>query len=161
MKGQMIQRKKAIRGVVVSLNIFSAWLQARKHWGKYKRQRGLLLHHSSIISVWAWTEKKSMVMRAIRKKLLEAVSSLQIFFKIGVLKNFANFTGKHPWLESLFNTVAGLKACNFIPKTLHTGVFLWILRNFYVHLFFTEHLKWLPLKLKIYILQLRIYYVLE
>ena len=40
-----------------------------------------------------------------------------IFFKIGVLKNFANFTGKH-LLESLFNKVAGLKTCNFFKKRL-------------------------------------------
>ena len=31
MKSQMILRKKTIRGIVVSLNIFSKWLQARKH----------------------------------------------------------------------------------------------------------------------------------
>ena len=30
----------------------------------------------------------------------------QMFFKIGVRKNFANFTGKKPLLESLFNKVA-------------------------------------------------------
>ena len=40
-----------------------------------------------------------------------------MFFKIGVLKNFANFTGKH-LLESLFEKVASLKACNFIKKRL-------------------------------------------
>ena len=40
--------------------------------------------------------------------------------KIGVLKNFAIFTGKHLWpvLESLFNKVAGFKACNFTKKRL-------------------------------------------
>ena len=31
MKGQIIQRKKAIRGTEVNLDIFSEWLQARKH----------------------------------------------------------------------------------------------------------------------------------
>ena len=34
-----------------------------------------------------------------------------MFFKIGFLKNFAIFTGKTPVLESLFNRVAGPKAC--------------------------------------------------
>ena len=38
--------------------------------------------------------------------------------KKGVLKTFANFTGKKAVLESLFNKVAGLQACNFIKKTL-------------------------------------------
>ena len=45
-------------------------------------------------------------------------SRSQIFFKIGLLKNFANFTGKAPVLESPFNKVAGLKTCNFIKKRL-------------------------------------------
>ena len=36
--------------------------------------------------------------------------------KIGVLKNSANFTGKQPAFESLFNKVVGLEVCNFIKK---------------------------------------------
>ena len=40
-----------------------------------------------------------------------------MFFKIGVLKYFAIFTGKSSDLESLFSEVAGLKACNFIKDT--------------------------------------------
>ena len=49
-----------------------------------------------------------------------------MFFKIGILKNFANFTGKHlcwseeVWLESLFNKVV---ACNFIKKGLYETMF--------------------------------------
>ena len=42
--------------------------------------------------------------------------------KKSVLKNFANFTGKH-LLESLFDNVAGLKACNFIKKRLQHWYF--------------------------------------
>ena len=45
-----------------------------------------------------------------------------MFFKIGVLKNFANFTGKH-LLESLFIKAAGLKACNFNKKRLQHRCF--------------------------------------
>ena len=47
-----------------------------------------------------------------------------MFFKIDVLKNFANFTGKKPVLESLLNKVAGLNACNFIKKILQHRFFL-------------------------------------
>ena len=36
----------------------------------------------------------------------------QMFFKIGVLKCFAN-SQKAPVLESLFNKVKGLKDCNY------------------------------------------------
>ena len=45
-----------------------------------------------------------------------------MFFKVGVLKNFANFTWKHI-LKSLFNKVAGLRSCNFIRKRLRHRCF--------------------------------------
>ena len=48
-----------------------------------------------------------------------------VFFKKGVLKNFANFTGKHR-CQSLFKKVAGLQACqtcNFIKKRLQHRCF--------------------------------------
>ena len=40
-----------------------------------------------------------------------------MFYKKGVLKNSAIFTGKHQCWR-LFNKVAGLKACNFIKKRI-------------------------------------------
>ena len=45
-----------------------------------------------------------------------------MFCKKGVFKNFANFTGKTPVLESLRKT-AGLQVCNFIKKRLQHGHF--------------------------------------
>ena len=51
-------------------------------------------------------------------------SCSQMFFKIGVLKNFTNFVGNH-W-SFFLNKVAGLKLCNFIKRDSNTGVFLWI-----------------------------------
>ena len=50
-------------------------------------------------------------------------SRSQIFFKIGVLKNFAIFTEKRV-LKPLFNKVAGLKACNFNKKRPQDRCFL-------------------------------------
>ena len=50
-----------------------------------------------------------------------------------------------PVLESLFNKVAGLKACNFIKNRLQHGCvvkFANLLRTS----FFTEHLRWLLLE---------------
>ena len=47
-----------------------------------------------------------------------------MLFKIGVLKKFAIFTGRHLMLESLFNEVAGLKASNFIRRDSNSNVFL-------------------------------------
>ena len=47
----------------------------------------------------------------------------QMFFKMDALKNFANFTGKKPVLNSLPNKVEGLKVCNFIKKKLQHRCF--------------------------------------
>ena len=56
-----------------------------------------------------------------------------MFFKIAVLKNFHSIVRKTPVLESLFNKVAGLKACIFIKKETPTQVFYYkycgILKN--------------------------------
>ena len=45
-------------------------------------------------------------------------SRSHVFFKMGFLKNFANFTRETPVLESLLNKVARLKPCKFIKKRL-------------------------------------------
>ena len=43
-----------------------------------------------------------------RRYISNRSSHSQMFFKIGALKNFANFTGKRRVLESLFYEIAGL-----------------------------------------------------
>ena len=55
----------------------------------------------------------------------------KLFCKKGVLKTFTKFAGKHPCQSLILKKVAGLRP----------GIFLWILRNFKEHLFFTEHLQ--------------------
>ena len=50
-----------------------------------------------------------------------------MFYKIGVLKNFGKFTGKHLYREFFFNKVAGLQCATILKKTLGRSVFLWIL----------------------------------
>ena len=63
-----------------------------------------------------------MSKRVIRGEEAATASVLQ---KKHVLKKFAIFTGKQktPVLESLFNKVAGPKACNFIKKRLQYKCF--------------------------------------
>ena len=51
-----------------------------------------------------------LIMAISRKSLLE------VFYRKGVLRNFAKFTGKHLWQSLFFNKVAALKP--------GTGVFL-------------------------------------
>ena len=75
-------------------------------------------------------------------------SSLSMFFKIGVLKTLANFTGKQlRW--SLFNKVVGLKAWSVIKNRLQQRCFSVKFAKFLRTTFFTEHLRWLLLEIDI------------
>ena len=65
-----------------------------------------------------------------------------MFFKIGVLKNLAIFTGKHV-LEYLFNKVTSLKAYIFILKETPTQTNI---VKFLRAIFFTKNLRWLLLE---------------
>ena len=67
----------------------------------------------------------------------------QIFFKIGVLKNFAIFTGKHMCWSLFLIEMQTFRS--LLKRDSNTYVFLWILRNFYKQLFHDEHLSWLLL----------------
>ena len=52
-----------------------------------------------------------------------------MFFKIGVLKNLANFTGKHLFWNHYLMKLQALKGCNFIKKRLKRALhypFNWI-----------------------------------
>ena len=58
-------------------------------------------------------------------QIKEAVGCLQIFFKIDLLKNFANFTKKNTVSKSLFNKVVGLqKFATLLKRDSSTDVFL-------------------------------------
>ena len=59
----------------------------------------------------------------------------EVLFKKGVLKNFANFTGKHLCWSLFFNKVADLRVCNFIKKRLQQRYVPVKLAKFYEHLF--------------------------
>ena len=50
-------------------------------------------------------------------------------------------------LESLFNKNAGLKACNFIKKTLQHRCFPVKFAKFLKRPFFAEHIRWLLLEI--------------
>ena len=77
-------------------------------------------------------------------QIREAVSRSQMFFKIGVLKNFENFTRKHLcW--SLF--LIKLQDCNFIKEAPHRFFPVKFAKSLRTH-FSTEHLRWLLLKSK-------------
>ena len=79
-------------------------------------------------------------------------SRLRTYVKIGVLKNFAIFTGKQ--LESPFNKVASLKAFNFIKKRLQHMCFPVHIANFLRTLFY-KHLWWLFLTRRFFFSELK------
>ena len=59
-----------------------------------------------------------------RKSSYRSIRS-QMLFKIGVLKNFANFTGKYLCQSLFFDKGAGLR----LQLWTHVGEFLWNLQN--------------------------------
>ena len=65
--------------------------------------------------------------------------SFVMFFKISVLKNFANFTRKQ-LLEFLFNKVSRPKVCNLIKNRLQDKCFPIKFANFLSTPLFTEQL---------------------
>ena len=70
----------------------------------------------------------------------------QMFFRIGVLRNCPRSTRKSV-LESLFNKATGLISCKFIKREAPTQVFSCEYHKMFENTFFTEHLRWLLLKI--------------
>ena len=59
-----------------------------------------------------------------------------MYFEIGTLKNFSNFTGKIHALESLFKKASGLQACKFIKKKTPAQIFSCEIGKIFKHCFF-------------------------
>ena len=66
---------------------------------------------------------------------LNSVLRFQMFFKIGVLRNFAIFTGKHLHLSNFLIKLQAFKPATLLKRDSNTGVFLLILWNFKEHFF--------------------------
>ena len=97
--------------------------------------------------LFIWTWRLSFILPKTR---LVRSSRSQILFKVGVLQNFPNFTGKQTHvLESFLNIIAGLKAATLLKRDSTTGVFLAKKKKLFAKFirtpFLTEHLRWLLL----------------
>ena len=68
-------------------------------------------------------------------KLLYRSSRLQMFLKIGVLTDFAIFTGKHLCWSLCWIKLQTWPTAALWKRDSNTVVFLWILQNFYEQLF--------------------------
>ena len=60
----------------------------------------------------------------------------EVFYKKGVPKNFSKFTGKHLYQSFFLTNLHALDLQLYLKRYSGTGVFLWILRKFYEHLFY-------------------------
>ena len=60
----------------------------------------------------------------------------KIFFKIGVLKNFAKFTRKHLWWRFFLIKLQTWRPATLLKRDSNTGAFLRYLRNFWDYLFY-------------------------
>ena len=69
----------------------------------------------------------------------------EVFYKEGVLKDFAKFTGKHLCQRLFFNKVAGLRPAILLKKKLWHRCFPVNFSKFLRSPFFIEHLQWLLL----------------
>ena len=74
----------------------------------------------------------------------------EVFCKIGVLRNFAKFTGKHPCQSLLFNKVADLRPATLLKKRLWHRCFPVNFAKFLKTPFITKHLWRLLLKTSIF-----------
>ena len=95
----------------------------------FQSPRGFELHEFNCISIFPISQvyDKKQVFNSYRKGSVfwrNRSSRPEVFCKKGALGNFTKFTGKH-LCQSLF----------FNKKDSGTGVFLWILWNFWEHLF--------------------------
>ena len=69
-----------------------------------------------------------------------------MFFKIGVLRNFAIFTGKQPCWSHFLIKFQDLKPATLIKRDSDTDVFLWNIAKLLRTGLFIEHLRWLVLE---------------
>ena len=77
--------------------------------------------------------------------LFDRSSRPEVFFRKGVLRNFAKFTGKRLCQSLFFNKVAGLRSATVFKKRLWHMCFPVNFAKFLRTLFFIEHLWWLLL----------------
>ena len=60
------------------------------------------------------------------------------YLNLGVLKNFAIFTGKHVCWSHFFIKLQALRPANLLKKDSNKSVFFWISRNFLEKLFSSD-----------------------
>ena len=83
----------------------------------------------------------------LRRRKIVQKQRPDVFCKKGVLKNFAKFSGQHLSQSLLFNKVAGLRYQLYLKKISHKCLPVNSAQFLRTPLY-TEHLRWLLLKVK-------------
>ena len=89
---------------------------------------GLLLNIPERASTLLWIFHFSLLYFRDR---MSRSSSLQLFFKIGVVKNFAIFTGKYLHGSFFLIKLPAFRVATLPKRDSSTGVFLWILQELF------------------------------
>ena len=84
----------------------------------------------------------------VRRRMAEAITD---FLQNKFSQKFCNIQRKIPVLESLFNNVAGLESCKSIKRRLQHSYFPVNITKFLRTAFSIEHLRWLLLKLRVFL----------
>ena len=100
---------------------------------------GVLTHSAPLVSLYThWKYRKFSffyVSRGYRKRHEVGLRTLkssrsQMFFRIGVLKNFAIFKGTQLSWSFFLIKLQISKSANLLKRDSNSGIFLWILQNF-------------------------------
>ena len=106
--------------------------------------------HNIRNDIWRHSLLKSKRVVKINQSSPFRSSCLQMFFKIGVLKIFAKFTGKHLCRSLFFNRITNMRPATLLKKRLRSRCFPVNFSNFLGKPFFKEHLRCLLLPLYLY-----------
>ena len=77
----------------------------------------------------------------ISKMSLPPFQKQQMFFKVGVLKSYAIFTGKHLRWSLFLIKFQSFRSATLLKRDSNKGVFLWTFKKFLRTAFFIEHVR--------------------
>ena len=104
------------------LRLYCSWLSIKSSSSEHFFCIAMLLSIKEFTCFWIKLTVKETFSRSLSSSLIVTLISKssrpEVFCKIGVLRNFAKFTGKHLYQSLLFNKVAGLRPATLLKKRL-------------------------------------------
>ena len=93
----------------------------------FSRQQTLF---SSESGIYCWPSHRFLLRTPSKTRLKPQKQPLELFCKKGVLRNFANFTGKHLCWSLFLIELQTFRPAALLKIDSNTDVFLWNLQNF-------------------------------